>query len=290
MDAAKRVYRFLFATEASARTSALIRILLACVCWSAFGRRSFLYLDLTAEGLLRSTVFMLATTAMLFGIWSRVASLVTGVCCLVFVYWYGIHEGVSAWTHHNTHFLAMAVFLTALTPCGKSYSFDRWLAIRRAEARGEHPPEEKGNVWGLRLLAIQLSTIYFWGAYDKCNAGFLSGARMEHYTMHFFVGSSYPESALFQPTMAVLAWVTVVFEFVLVVGLWFPRGRKWLVIPGMIMHGVFYWWLNVSVFTATVWIVYLAYFDPDAVHQLIERMSGHGGSARFGETPVAECA
>ena len=55
----------------------------------------------------------------------------------------------------------------ALTPCGGSYSADRVRALRKAERAGRAVPEERGPVWGLTLIAFQVSAVYFWGAFDK---------------------------------------------------------------------------------------------------------------------------
>jgi hypothetical protein len=282
----RRLFAWLFETEASSRSSGLLRILLACVVWANFGRFNFLYLDLTFEGLARSALFNVSATMMLFGVASRVSTFVTGLCCLTFVYWYGAHEGIHMWMHHNTRILATGTFLCAFTPCGRSFSVDRWLALRRAERRGEPPPPERGNVWALRLIALQLSAIYFWGAVDKCNEGFLSGARMEHYAMWFYFGSRYPQWPLFHELMQLAAWATVVFEFALAFGLFSSRARRWLVLPAFAMHGAFYWWLNVATFTATMWTLYLAFFPPDQVHRVLDRLMAPAGRRAAPSAPA----
>lgn len=275
----ERLYRWLFATEASTRSSALIRILLACIAWAAFGRHAFLHLDLSPLGLLRSTAFNVGASMMLFGIFSRLSTLVTASSVVWFVFIMG-PRGFDDFLHHNTRTLAVALLLASLLPSGRSYSVDRWLALRRAERRGEAPPEEKGNVWGLRLLALHVSSIYFYGVVSKCNVGFLSGARMEHYAMWFFFGSRYPTWPGFSALMTAGAIATVVFEAALAVGLFHRRARRYLVPPGLLMHGAFYWLLNVSTFSATMWTLYLAFYDPQEVHRVIERLSGHPREAR----------
>jgi hypothetical protein len=42
----------------------------------------------------------------------------------------------------------------------------------------------------------------------------------------------------------------------------------------MLMHGFFYLLLPIGAFTVTVWCLYFAYFDADAVHRAIDDLSG----------------
>ena len=100
--------------------------------------------------------------------------------------------GREPWTHHHTYLLAVAALLIALTPCGRSYSVDRYLAVMRAGHAGLPPPAERGNLWGLRLIVVQLSVLYFFSAFDKTSYAFLSGARLEQIFLWYYAGSDYP--------------------------------------------------------------------------------------------------
>ena len=262
-------------TEASTRSSALLRLALVPVIWSRFARELLVFRDLSPSYLALSLSFFVFTTAMFVGVFSRLSTLATGLVLLTIHHYFGLELGREPWTHHHVYALAAGTFLCAATPCGRSYSLDRWRALRRAEARGEAPPPERGNVWGLRLIALQVCTIYLFAALDKTNLGFLSGDRMEHYLAWYYFGSEVPRSAWFHALMCASAVVTVVLEYALAVGLLFRRSRRWLIIPGLLLHGLFYVLLPVSTYTATMWVLYLAFLDPDAVHRWLERMQGH---------------
>ena len=82
--------------------------------------------------------------------------------------------------------------LLALTPCGRSLSVDRWLAMRAAERRGEAPPPELGPLYGQRLLAMQVSAVSLFAVWDKLTPGFLSGARLQHILLDRYGTSSTP--------------------------------------------------------------------------------------------------
>jgi hypothetical protein len=260
-------------SEASTRTSALMRIALVPVIWSRWGLELLLPDNLSARGIALSLSFYAFTTLMFVGVLSRWTTLATGVLLLTMYHYFGLTLGREPWTHHHTYLLAFGTFLVAFTPCGKSYSFDRWWALRRAAGLGRPVPAERANVWGLRLIALQLSVIYLFTAFDKTNWGFLSGDRLEHYLVWYYTGEL-PEHPLLHPTAMFVATITVALEYALGIGLLFARTRKWLIVPGLLLHGAFYVLLPVATYTATVWCLYLAYLDPDAVHAFLDRLQG----------------
>ena len=67
---------------------------------------------------------------------------------------------------------------------------------------------------------------------------------------------------------------TVALEYALSIGLWIPAARRWLMPLGIVFHIVIYVTLPVSVFSALCCLLYVTYFDPDDVHEVIDRMSG----------------
>jgi hypothetical protein len=260
-------------TEASTRSSALIRIFLALLIWSRWsGAMTFFTLG-TPEGLLFGVNFFIATTLMLFGIWTRLSTLWTAAIVLSMYYYAGWVRGIEPWTHHHTYLLAFATFLCALTPCGKSYSVDRYLSVRKAKKNGSAPPGESGNLWALRLISLQVAFIYFWTAFDKTNWQFLGGDRMEYIFMWLYTGSDYPDLAGFHTFMIIISWATVLLEYSLI-GLLFKRFRMWLVLPGLLFHGLIYILLPVGTFSLTMWALYLSFFDPDKVHAVMDDLSG----------------
>jgi hypothetical protein len=214
------------------------------------------------------------TTVALLGLWSRVSVPAAAACALYLVYWVGHAQGKGAYTHHHTTLLAWALVWTCFTPCGRSYSIDRWLAVRKAEREGKPAPEERGNLYGLRLIALQVSAVYFWTALAKSEHVFLSGQRLAQYVMKFYTGSTILDEGALGVAFRIAAVLTVFLEFSLAFGLLFKATRRWLVIPGLVLHGLFYMVLDVNTFTATMWILYLALYEADDVHGVIDRLEG----------------
>lgn len=258
--------------EGSSRSAALIRIGLALLVWTRFSEELLLFKHLSWAGLAFSASFFAWTTLMLAGLASRAASLAVAAHVFVIYFYGGYVQGNEPWTHHHVYLLGMATALLGLTPCGRSYSLDRWRELRRAERAGVAPPAERGNLLGLRLMALQLCVMYFWTAFDKTHFGFLGGERLEQYAMHFYFGSAYPAWPGFHGAMLLSSWVVVLLEYALALGLPFRRARRWLVIPGLALHALFYVLLPVSTFSLTVMLLYLAYFDADEVHAVLDRL------------------
>lgn len=271
----RRAVEWSVGTEGSTRSLALIRIGLAATLWARWAIEVLLYRDTSARGLVLSLSFFVGSTLMFIGLWARVSTLFTGVVALSMYHYFGIELGREPWTHHHVYLLAFATFLCGLGPCGTSYSLDRWLALGRARAEGRAPPPERGNAWALRLIALQLATMYLFTALDKTNWTFLSGEQMERYLLWFYFGSRYPGSALLHGLMVLLSVGVVGLEYALSFGMLFERTRKWLLVPGLVMHGAFYVLLPVATYTVTVWILYLAYFHPDDVARVIDRLHGY---------------
>ena len=263
--------------EGSTRAVSLMRILLAILLWTRWARELLPWKSMEPERLLLSVAFYGFTTLMLYGLWTRLAMVGSSITMLFVYYYFGFVVGVEPWTHHHTYLLVITTCLLSFTPCGGSYSVDRYLAVRRAERKGVAPPAERGPLWGTRLIALQVSALYLWTAYDKSFWGFLSGERLEQIFMYLFFGSDHP-GWWFTWFCILSAWITVILEYVLPFALWFKKMRWWAVPAGLILHALFYYLTAVGTYTLTMWMLYLVFFDPDDVHRLIDRISGRSGT------------
>lgn len=272
----EQALNWLLKCEGSTRAVAVMRIFIIANVWARWGDEHVLFRDLNAEPLLIGTLFFLSTTAAFFGIFTRVSMAGVALVTNYFVYVQGHVYGHEPYTHHHTILLANVCFLLALSPCGRSLSVDRLIELNQAEKQGRSPQPERANLWAQRLLALQVAAIYFWGAVDKTNPAFLSGARMQHYLMFYYTGPL--ELSEFMPGsdvfMCVLAILTVALEYALAFGLLLSQYRKWLIIPGLVLHGVFYFSLSVFTYTTTMWVLYLAVIEPDEFDRVLDRLLG----------------
>ena len=262
--------------EGSTRPVALVRIGVPLILWARFGSALALYSHVSSwSWALVGVSFFLSTAAMLAGFHARIACAWVAATLGFIIVWFGIIGHDTDYLHHHVSLLLITCILLVLTPCGGSYSLDRWHAVRAAERAGTAPPPERGPLWGQWLLCLQLSAVYFWGAIDKTYPGYLSGERMQHYILYWHLGSSYPRSPLFAPLVQVTAIGSVLFEYVLAIGLWVRRWQRWLMPAAIVFHGVIYFTMPVLTFTVTTWLLYLLFLPPDAMHRTIDELSGH---------------
>ncbi|MCY1007811.1 HTTM domain-containing protein [Nannocystis pusilla] len=255
--------------EGSTVPMALIRIGLALLLWARWGEDMVL---VQAEGpamLALSLGFFAATAAMLVGLWTRAATAAAAMVVATMYFAIGAAGGRTAWIHHHHFVLMSATVLCALTPCGRSLSLDRWRALARARRLGVAAPAERGPLLGLRLMTAQLSAVYLWSAIDKCEAGFLSGARLEQIAGFYYFGSDLPLGTALTIVSATAAWTVVALEFALAIGVWRPRWHRVLLPLGVAFHAGLYVLLPVHTFSATMVLLYLAVIDPSAVHRAV---------------------
>ena len=262
----QRFYNWALCYRDSTRSVGLIRIGLVLLIWSEWGSELILCRDIRLGAILLNSAFFLLSGLMCVGLWTRVSSIGTTIIVAIM---YSIHP---SFRHHHTFLLLAAFFFIALTPCGHSYSLDRWLALRRAQQSDSLPSPEVGNLWGLRLIAIQLSMVYFWTAYEKLYWGFLSGDRIEMLVYNYYAGYDYASLPGFSALCFIAAITTVVLEFLLSFGLYIPKLRKYLMPVGIVLHILFYILLPIRTFTLAVILLYLAFIPAASVHRFINNM------------------
>lgn len=264
--------------EGSTRAIALIRVGLVFTMWTRFGELVRPFDSLLPERLVLSAAFFLITTLLLVGRWTRVVAPLNALLLLAIYYGFGhglfgfgAHE---PWTHHHIYAMVMQGVLLAMTPCGRSLSWDRWAALARAERAGEPAPDEVGPLWATRLMCWQVVTMYLWTAYDKSYLGFLQGDRLGMAAAELYFSGDLPDGVWFALLLAVLGTSTVVIEWLLPVALLFPRTHRVSVPVGLAMHAAFHLLLPVATFTGTMWLYYLAIVRPQAVHDVTSRLLG----------------
>lgn len=242
------------AREASTRSAALLRVALVALLWTRWAAELTL---VATPSIPLSLAFFTATALLFVGLHTRVAAPATALVTLVIYFWFGVHRGHTAWIHHHHFLLVSMACICALTPCGRSFSLDRW----------RHPAPERGPVWALRLYTFQLAAVYLWSAVDKLSPAFLGGARLEQIAMNLYFGSDPPEGPLFTALTIAAAWLVTLLELAL--GLAFLVGRtpRWLLLAGVALHAILYLSLPVATFSATMVCLYLAALDPEAVHR-----------------------
>lgn len=262
----------------STRAAGLMRIGLGAIALMRFGNELAPYAILGLMGLsLTLLLFCFAFTTIL-GIRARLSVAGLGATIML-LYALGLNGvGLVTWAHHHVYLLGIACLLLSLCDCGKSFSVDRMRAL--ATQGRVRPPAEFGALLGQRLIALQLSALYFWTAVDKSDWAFVSGQRLEQ-TMTWVHSGRVLEFVLHWPALLALASIIVlVVEYWLAVAILLARWRPAAIVVGLTMHISFYLLLPVNTYSITVIVLYLALLDPAAVHRFIDRMLGYPEVAR----------
>jgi Vitamin K-dependent gamma-carboxylase len=262
--------------QGSTRPLGLMRIALAIIVFARFGNEVSLYQGESPSFVLLGLIFFVLTSMMLVGYMAEAAC--AGVAATLMTMHYLVdHPG---WTSHHIYLLVVSITLLALSPCGRSFSWDRYRALAQARDANAVPPEY-GELWPQRLIALQLAALYFWTAVDKTNWLFLSGQRLEHAFTWAYTGRVLEPLISLSPLLPVLAIIVVVVEYFLAFAIFVRRWQPWVLPMGLALHAAFYVLLPVSTYSATMMVLYLALLDPAAVHRFLDRIQGHAQSPHY---------
>src|SRR5262249_3911890 len=92
----------------------------------------------------------------------------------------------------------------------------------------------------------------------------------------------YPDlSDWMEPTWPFLFMAVTVaaLELCFAFGLPFSRTRRYLVLPGLFLHSLFFVFLPRHTYLITRILLYLAYYDPNQIHRVIDQLNGIGPKA-----------
>lgn len=251
----------------STRPLGLFRILLIMLLWSRFASDMALWSAQSISDLVLGLSFFTLTGFVLVGWHTRRAiALLAAILALIYFH-YGINRGHAPWVHHHVYLLLVCTLFCALGPCDRSFSVDRWLAMRAGAAQ-----PESGSLLANRLLQIQLAAVYFWTAVDKTNADFLSGMRLDQILHFHYDGSFLAPVLLWTPLVVGAAVAVVVVEYFLAIGILFRRWLRAVFFLGFSLHILFYYLLPVSTFSLTMMAMYLLIVPAQRVHVVFDQL------------------
>ncbi len=255
----------------STRPLGLMRMALAIVVFVRFGNEVSLYQGDSASFVMLGVAFFGLTSLMFVGYMAQAACAGVAVMLMTMHFYMGHVLGQPGWASHHIYILVVSVSLLALSPCGQSFSLDRY----RALLKGEDAPEE-GPLWAQRLMALQMAALYFWTAVDKTDWAFLSGQRIEQAFTWTYTGRVLEPLLAMGVLMPILAIIVVLVEYFLAFAIFVRRWHGFVLPMGLALHATFYVLLPVNTYSATMMVLYLSLLDADAVHRVLDRIQGHG--------------
>jgi hypothetical protein len=206
-------------------------------------------------------VLATAAVALALGWHTRVASVVVAVLLTV------VQRRDVYVLNSGDLLLRELAFYVALMPAGECWSLD-------ARRRGGSQPRAP---WGLRLLQVQVSLLYAASVVAKLHGtswqdGSAVGRAVQLVDLQRLV---VPHTLATSVTLsALLTYGTLVVEAALVVGLWMPRARWWVMAGGVAIHLGIEATLLVGWFSLTVISCYLAFVPGPVLRTAVKRVVG----------------
>lgn len=283
-------FQAVLAAEVSSRPLALVRIAVGLAIWEQFtspwvGHR----VDDVAGVLVLAWIVLLTAWLVIFGLATRWAA---GVMALAFAglhLYYGVHLGDAALAAPVPQF--QLIVLLAITPCGRSLSLDRALAVRRARRRGEPPPPERASAWQLDLFALQAASMFLWLGIADTDPDWLGGAWLERDVVRWY-GS---DMLAAHPDLPALLRAAAKFALVVELGvaaLLLPRRLR----PYGMWLGLGFVYLDMLLLAHSFATFYahlilmvplIGCASPDRVHALVRDQSAHAAAGtEVADAPV----
>ena len=165
--------------------------------------------------------------------------------------------------------LMIALFTLMIAPSGAAMSLD---ARRRARKVGG-AFEPLVAPWPMRLIAIQISLIYFLSAFRKVQGETWTDGTALHYILNngevrrFALGLTAHPLALRVMTLG-----TIVLEFALAFLLWVRAARPWMIASGMLLHAGIMLAINIPIFGELMMAGYLAFLTSEEYFAIVGKL------------------
>ncbi len=258
--------------EVSSRSLGLIRIFAIAVMLYRFcGPWVAHKVDVHGPALYFVWLFMAGAMVALFGYKTRWATGVMAVAFATLYFYFGKHLGIGVFGKPVQP--VQVTLLLAITPCGRSLSVDRVLENRRARREGRPPSPETVEWWLLELFVLQICVIYFWAAFDKSDAQWFAGERLERLWVDWYgTSDSLATQPLLTPLAKLSAWWVIGVEYGLVPLLLWRKTRHYALWAGLFLHLSIFFALSVPHFTSMMFVMYIACARPWRVHAFLADM------------------
>jgi hypothetical protein len=204
------------------------------------------------------------------GLFARLQAVGTYVWLLSFQ-----HRHLMLFDGEDTVFRLLGLALIFL-PLAHCYSLDAWLRRRRGR-----PYPTQGSAWALRLVQLQMTTIYASTAWEKLlGDDWLDGtalyyvSRLDDLFGHFPMPAALLESLT---ALRLMTWSVVAVELTLPLALWIPRTRRLGLLLGLGLHLGIEYSMNLFLFQWVMLLGLLSFTRPEdfaALRAVAARLRG----------------
>ncbi len=209
---------------------------------------------------------MLAALLSALGLWTRVSTIAMAVGIV------SIHHRNPVVLHGGDSVLRQGVLYLALAPCGKACSFDRIIGLWKGKIA---PGPALVSLWSQRLIQYNLALIYFTTFWHKFGFGGLwqnLTATWYPARLHEFDRFPVPQFVNELPMVYVTTFVTLAVEFSMATLVFYRPLRKWVLVAGLLLHGMIEYQMNIPLFSFLICSFYIAFYGGEEVEGWARRL------------------
>lgn len=194
---------------------------------------------------------MLASLTTMLGVWTRVSTIVLAVGMI------SLHTRNAFVLNGGDTLLRNALIVLAVSPCGAAVSWDRWRAVKRGAG-----PISDVSLWPQRLLQYQWALMYFTTVWVKGMGEKWRNGTASWYPTQLTEFDKLPFPAFFdtQPFVMMTTYGTLIVELALATLIFSKAWRKYVIIGGIMLHGIIEWRFNIPLFAFLSMSGYLLFY------------------------------
>jgi hypothetical protein len=215
---------------------------------------------------------IVASIALVLGLWTRLAALVVFLALMSFT-----RRNAFALNSGDGLVRIIALYLV-LSPAGASLSLDR---LRLARDRFWEFPARAP--WALRLIQVQLSVVYLSTVWQKARGTTWNDGTAVSYSLRLEDLERLPVPDVLAESITLSNFATfgtLALELAIGILVWNRRARPWLLLIGVGMHLSIDYALHVGFFSYAIFVCYLAFLPPETVSAWLIRLRDRLSASR----------
>ncbi len=240
----------------------------------------------TSPWAVRLALAAVFATAILFtvGYQTRIVTLVLFVLVVSF------HERNNLVLNSGDTILRNMLFFFLFAPAGTAYSVDS-LIRRLRTAESEDGVDELCPPWAQRMMAIQVSVVYFTTAYAKSRGDLWHAGHAIYYVLGLIdFNKRGVEQLMNYPVIySALSFATLFGEVIMAFILWFRAARPYAVLLGLFIHGWIIATMTIPVFGIIMLLVYIPFFSEEELDEGLVKWRARFSTRRATVYFDAEC-
>lgn len=198
---------------------------------------------------------------------------------------------------NHPYFFLLVLLLLLLSPANDALSVKAlFRMLRERKSKLDSLLGSMRPLTWQRLIQVQLSIVYFYAAFHKLSPAFLRGEVLSFHVgqqlaseeKRLTLGRFLPEEWLTQlqefvavpENLVVLAFLSVVIEFLVPVFLWSRKTRPAAILVGTLFHVGIAFTMNIHVFSYSIIASYLLFLDPGTLPDMVRARLGEKKSGR----------